>query len=267
MKKISFVITSYNRKKLISNTIESIISQILFFDLCEIIIVDDASTDNTVDYLYLNYKEYIDNKDIKIISLEKNLGVSGAKNEGYINSTLEWVVFIDSDDQLLPNILEKMINVLTNTSLPLVFFRCIDQNNNFIGKKFNDNKTINIEEYLEYTSYGEALTAVNKNIVKEKPYITELRGYEGIGCSRIINKFGFALLSNLVARIYFVDGMDRLSVSSGFLKRMSLLSKGHFLMLKEFGKFMTFKNKFFYLIKAIAYYVVGNIYNFIKGNK
>ncbi|MCT7563741.1 glycosyltransferase family 2 protein [Aliarcobacter butzleri] len=268
MKKISFVITSYNRKNIISKSIDSVINQNTFFKFGELIIVDDASTDKTVCFLKDKYSNFILDNKIKIIELKKNLGVTGAKNVGFKESTGDWVIFLDSDDLLVDNCFDEMLEILYSfESLPIIFFRCINELNKFVGIKFENNKILDLEEYLENTSYGEALTAINKRLDNNQPYVTELRGYEGLGCSRLIYKYDNALLSKLIARIYFQNSEDRLSVNSGFLRRMPLLSKGHFLMLKEFGKFMTLKSKSFYFIKAMVYYVVGNIYYFIKGRK
>lgn len=257
---ISFVVTSYNRAHTILNTIESLLKQINFNQLCEIVIVDDASIDNTIKIIKKNYSKEINNNIVKLISLDQNIGVSGAKNQGYQVSKFDWVIFLDSDDLLIDNILEQMIEILNNNhTLPIVFFRCIDQYGDFVGKKFNNDKLIDIEEYIEKTSYGEALTAINKKIVQSEPYIQELRGYERLGCSRIINNNGSSLLSNLVARVYITEGEDRLSVGSGFIKRLPLLAKGHLFMLKEFSKYMSLKQKSSYFIKMIIYYIVGNI--------
>ncbi|MGB6329372.1 MAG: glycosyltransferase family 2 protein [Halarcobacter sp.] len=265
---LSIVITSYNRKDIISKSIDSVINQNTFLEFAELIIVDDASDDNTIYFLKEKYDNLISNNKIKIIELEENLGVTGAKNRGFLEAKGEWVVFLDSDDLLVENCFVEMLNVFsTYEKFPIIFFRCINELNKFVGIKFEDNKILDLQEYLDNTSYGEALTAINKKLDSAPPYITELRGYEGLGCTRLIYKYKNALLSNLIARVYVQNSQDRLSVNSGFLKRMPLLSKGHFLMLKEFGSFMTIKDRTFYFIKAISYYVVGNIYYFIKGKK
>lgn len=262
---ISFVITSYNRSYCICNTLDSILIHNKFNIKFEIIVVDDASSDNTVDLIQKKYNNEINHGVIKLIPLNKNVGVTGAKNKGFFVANYDWVVFLDSDDLLIKNIVTKMFNILQKNSYKaIVFFRCIDQNKKFVGKKFENEKIIEIEEFVENVTYGESLAVVNKKIVNFNPYITELRGYERLGCARIINKFKYGLLSNLVVRIYLTDGKDRLSIGKGFYKRMPLLAKGHYLMLKEFSQFMTFKNVFFYFLKMIIYFIIGKVYNRIK---
>lgn len=263
----SVVITSFNRKNIIKKSIDSVLNQSQFEILSDLIIVDDASTDDSVSFIRNEYRNEINSKKIKVVALEENMGVSGAKNVGYIHSKSKWVIFLDSDDLLIDNSLMKLKEECMSTLYPLVFFRCIDQNDNFVGRKFESNKIITIAEYIENTSYGEALTAIKKNIIFDEPYITELRGYEGLGCSRIIEKYDGALLSTIIARIYYQEGEDRLSAKRGFLNRLLLLSKGHFFMIKEFRKYMSIKLKMKFFTKIIVYFIVGNINKVIKESK
>ncbi|AXX91793.1 hypothetical protein CPU12_11460 [Malaciobacter molluscorum LMG 25693] len=266
--KISIVIPTYNREKKVLNTIKSVIKTFDGHCEYEIIVIDDKSTDDTVLKLNKYFDKEIKNKLIKIFINKKNLGVTGSRNRGFFLSSNDFVFFLDSDDEFISNNSKHILNYLNkNIDSPMIFFRCIDEKNNFVGTRFDFEKKIEIFEYIQKGSYGEILCVINKNIVNDTPFEEELRGYEGLSLARIINKYGFAILSDVIARLYNCDGEDRLSVNSGFLRRMPLLSKGHFLMLKEFGKFMTLKSKFFYFIKAILYYIIGNIYNFMKGNK
>lgn len=96
MFKISVITTLYNYKDYIIECIESFLSQ--DFNKAEMIIVDDASTDNP----YRNIKKYI-SKKIKYIKLDKNMGYSYAKNIGIKSSNSEILVMIDADDMLTKN--------------------------------------------------------------------------------------------------------------------------------------------------------------------
>ncbi len=83
-------------------------------------------------------------------------------------------------------------------------------------------------------SYGEALTAINKDLPIEQPYVERLRGYEGVGCARLIGKFGPALLSAIEFRIYNQSGVDRLSRTQFFSEQTKLLAQGHKMFCNEF---------------------------------
>ena len=111
----SIVTTVYNKEKYIKQCISSVINQ-TFGDF-ELIIVDDCSTDNTLNIL----KEYSDNR-IKIFNTEKNSGVSFCRNYGLKNAAGEYVYFIDSDDYLEETILKRAHDELNlNPSDVLVF--------------------------------------------------------------------------------------------------------------------------------------------------
>ena len=91
---ISIIITSYNYDRYIERAIRSCLNQSLSRNEYEIIVVDDASVDNTRQVL-LNYKE-----DIRVISLEKNSGLSVARNIGIKNAKGQFVLFLDADDYI-----------------------------------------------------------------------------------------------------------------------------------------------------------------------
>src|SRR4030042_1780272 len=94
----SIIIPIYNRERFIARAINSCLKQ--DFEDFEIIVVDDGSTDKSVDVV----KGYTDTR-IKLICHEVNRGVGPARNTVVKLATGEWVVFLDSDDELLPGAL------------------------------------------------------------------------------------------------------------------------------------------------------------------
>jgi glycosyltransferase involved in cell wall biosynthesis len=252
------VITTYNRQHCVVNAVKSALA----IKGCEeVIVVDDASFDDTLIILNREFSCAIDAARLILVSNSNNLGVTGAKNVGYSMARCEWVIFLDSDDWFVENIDRQILaefNLYSNA--PIIFFRCTDQNGKFVGVRFEQSQLIDLPTYLQNTSFGEALTAINKKLVQNEPYVTELRGYEGLGCCRLIAEFGPAVLSSVVARVYDQGGNDRLSINSGMFKRMPLLAKGHWLLLKEFHGSMKNHKIVSYLFKIVIYYVIGNMY-------
>ena len=100
---VSVVIPCFNRKKTLSRSIDSVVNQT--YKPSEIIIVDDGSTDGTRDFILNSYP------NIKYFFQPKK-GVSSARNKGIRESSFDWVAFLDSDDEWLPQKLEKQINQL-----------------------------------------------------------------------------------------------------------------------------------------------------------
>ncbi|HAD06052.1 MAG TPA: hypothetical protein DCE76_02725 [Anaerolineaceae bacterium] len=97
--KISVVIPCYNRQSIIPLVIQGLLCQTIKPD--EIIVVDDASTDNTLQVL----KGY----NIKVISNKNNLGPAASRNRGFLNSQGDLIVFIDSDALPKANLIEVLL--------------------------------------------------------------------------------------------------------------------------------------------------------------
>ncbi len=91
---VSIIITAYNYGRYIERALRSCLDQSIPNSQYEIIIVNDCSTDNTVVILD-NYQN-----DARIYHLEKNVGLSAARNFGVRKAKGQYVVFLDADDYL-----------------------------------------------------------------------------------------------------------------------------------------------------------------------
>ena len=99
--KLSIVIPTFNLENIIDKTFNSIKSQTIGFENIEVIFVDDNSTDNTFDILK-SYSNEFDN--VNVFITDENSGYAGKpRNIGLKNSTSEYILFLDGDDQLLVN--------------------------------------------------------------------------------------------------------------------------------------------------------------------
>ena len=99
--KVSVIIPTYNREHLISRSIESVLNQ-TYKDF-EVIIVDDASTDNTGELITKMYP------DVIYIKHDINRGAAAARNTGLNVVRGKYIAFHDSDDEWLPEKLEKQM--------------------------------------------------------------------------------------------------------------------------------------------------------------
>lgn len=91
---ISVVITAYNYARYVERAIRSVLNQSIHQSKYEIIVVNDASTDETREVLE-NYKE-----EVRIINLEENVGLAEARNIGIRKARGQFVVFVDADDYI-----------------------------------------------------------------------------------------------------------------------------------------------------------------------
>ncbi len=102
--KISVVIPYYNREQTIVRCVDSVKAQT--FQAYEIIIADDCSTDNAEKLV-----SGLDEK-VKYFRLNENRGAQAARNLGIKSATGNWIAFLDSDDEWLPDKLEEQVNAL-----------------------------------------------------------------------------------------------------------------------------------------------------------
>ena len=103
---ISVIIAAYNSASFIKRAIDSVLAQ-SFHDF-ELIIVDDGSEDNTHEVV----KKSIDGR-IKYIKHDINRGEAAARNTGINAAGTDYIAFLDSDDEALPDRMEEQIRVLT----------------------------------------------------------------------------------------------------------------------------------------------------------
>jgi glycosyltransferase involved in cell wall biosynthesis len=116
MNLVSIITPSYNSEKFIGKTIESVLAQT--YQNWEMVIVDDKSTDNSLDIIK-NYSE----KDhrIRLIKLNKNAGVANARNKAILECKGDYIAFLDSDDLWSPNKLELQIPLFLHVNVGIVF--------------------------------------------------------------------------------------------------------------------------------------------------
>jgi glycosyltransferase involved in cell wall biosynthesis len=98
MPKVSVIIPTYNRAQMLCDAIDSALNQT--FRNREVIVVDDGSTDETEDVLRARYGDRIRYR------YQENQGRAAARNRGIDMASGEYLVFLDSDDWLLPHALE-----------------------------------------------------------------------------------------------------------------------------------------------------------------
>lgn len=107
------VVPVYNGQEYIQETLDSIFNQT--YKNYELIVVDGASTDNTMKILEANKSR------INLIISEKDQGMYDALRKGFDKSTGEYMCYINADDKLLPYTLEKVVQKFSEKQYDLVF--------------------------------------------------------------------------------------------------------------------------------------------------
>ncbi len=142
-KKVSVIIPNWNGKELLVDCLTSLSHQ--KFNDYEVILVDNASSDDSLDYTIENFSS------VKIVKLNKNYGFAKAINEGVKASSAEYAVFLNNDTKVDRNWLKSIVD-------------CADKNRdvisvnskilNFYNRKLIDGVGIEVNEVGQARSIG-----------------------------------------------------------------------------------------------------------------
>lgn len=162
--KVSIAVTIYNREEYIRECLDSILSQNIDK---EIICTDDCSTDSTYEILQEYKKKY---KEIKLYQNEKHLGSSLTMSNGLFHCHGEYMLFVDADDKLLPNTLDKIYKQAKDTCADVLEFILETDGNKTYSKYSSNCKEILegglLDRYLE----GKIANTLCNKLVHKKVY-------------------------------------------------------------------------------------------------
>ncbi|MEO7362369.1 MAG: glycosyltransferase family 2 protein [Gemmatimonadaceae bacterium] len=207
--KISIIIPLFNRADLVKRALNSCLSQ--SFSEWETIVVDDASTDASRAAV----AEFTDAR-ISLISLKQNSGQCVARNIGAARATAEWLLFLDSDDELTPGALEVVYRRSTEVAdrVGRMFFACrwddgtISPNPPFDGRQLD---YLGFVRWLQdmHARPIEAISAVRRSAFAEVPYPNR-RTHEGGHNLDFMKRFDFVGYPDIV-RLYHMDADNRMT--------------------------------------------------------
>lgn len=113
-KKVSVVIAAYNAESNIEECLTSLCNQTV---IPNIIVVNDGSTDSTVDRI-LSFKRKTPKANVTVIT-QSNQGVASARNKGLSYVQSNYVTFVDSDDIVKPDYIETLLNGFINSTIDI----------------------------------------------------------------------------------------------------------------------------------------------------
>lgn len=226
--KISVIIPTYNRAKLLIKSLSSVLNQT--YNNIELIIVDDGSTDDTKKII-----DKINDNRIKYIKLRNNKGPGYARNLGIKYSKGNYIAFQDSDDIFHKDKLEKQINNLKRMNSDLDFCKiCIHFSDSFKVFIPTIEQEIKIfkNEILNQLLYGNFISTqsilVKKNIIRNYLFdcqLSRLLDYDLI--LRMASKIKFSYTQEYLVDL--IRQSDSIGVSSiKLLKAKQLLSNKNY---------------------------------------
>lgn len=225
----SIIVPMYNSEKTIRNCINSIISQ-TFMDF-EIVIINDGSTDNSLDIVqeYLN----VDTR-IKIYSF-KNAGVSVSRQRGIDLSSGKYILFVDSDDTINQELLETLYFYISMLDEPdIIRYQCDlisdashknHQRYNFHGLLYV--LTQGIVALRNWSTYGEKyavywLFAFKRSLFSSISSFPDLKCYEDVALIPIlIAKSQTAITINYIGYNYTCNNSTSLTHTKDLLSEKS----------------------------------------------
>lgn len=244
---VSIVMPSYNSEKYIKDSIESVLNQT--YPFWELLIVDDCSTDKTVEII----KSFKDER-IKLFQNKNNSGAALSRNWALREAKGKWIAFLDSDDLWLPTKLEEQLQFMIEKNYQFTF---TDYRINANGKWENIIHTapnkINYRKIKKYC-YFSTITVV---------YNAEKIGLIQIGDIKKNNDYAMWLKALKIADAYrypnclsyYIKHAN--SISSG--SKLKLIKWHYILFRKEccynpiHSFLLTIQNLWFGLWKKIGY--------------
>jgi glycosyltransferase involved in cell wall biosynthesis len=174
---VSIVIAAYNAEKYLRKAIESCLNQT--YQNIEIIIINDGSTDKTHDII----EEYCA-KDDRIRAVhQKNSGVGASRNLGNGMAKGEYIVVMDADDIMYPNLIEEQISYLEK-NLEVDAVSCwaeyIDERDKHIGNFIFPNDLQTKEQFFEYKKNNKYLVMLHPGSIYRKAALLKVGGYRNI---------------------------------------------------------------------------------------
>jgi glycosyltransferase involved in cell wall biosynthesis len=170
---VSVIIPTYNRAHVISRAIGSVLSQT--YQDFEIIVVDDGSTDNTEDVV----RSFKDTR-VNYIGYKENRGANAAKNVGVRAARGDSIGVLDSDDEYLPERLEKTVHVLRDSSadIGVVYSNLLINRRGRMKKYLTHGISGNIyAEELKFNYIPTCTAIVKKQCLLENPYDEKLPAF------------------------------------------------------------------------------------------
>ncbi len=243
---VSIITPCYNSAKYIGETIESVLNQ--NYTNWEMIIVDDISTDNTVEVVR-NYQKK--DERIKFYVLSEKGGASLARNKAIKESKGKYIAFLDSDDVWKKEKLSKQVEFMENHNYDFTYhnYELIDENSNPLKVLRLSPKSISYKRALIGCSIGCLSAMYNcEKVGKIKIKRLDKRNDDAMWF-KILEKCNNGYLLNENLALYRIGNN---SISSG--SKLKLL-KYHFKLYRVIQEYSIILSLFFTFTNIIVYFL------------
>lgn len=257
--RFSIILPTYNRAQLIARAIKSVINQ-----TCkdfELIVIDDGSTDDTEKVV-----KSFSSLNIWYERLSRNKGVNAARNKGLDLSKGEYIVFLDSDDELLPDALKTFLNLWSNINdkkIGNIVTRCIDsKTREKIGYLSEDNLLLEYRDIVcREKIKGEFRSCWRKDAIGEMRFEEEVFAMESILWQRLAKKYNF-LFRDVPTTVYYKNSPLTLCSKNLQFKNATKIAKGYEIIVTEHGDALKYCPS-----RYCQYLNSASLFNLLSGDK
>lgn len=188
---VSVIVPVFNGSRFIEDAIRSVLSQ--DYKKLEVIIVDDASMDDTVEKVEALMRQ---DDRINLLSMNKNSGVAKTRNKGVENAKGRYIAFLDADDVWLNDKLTKQLELMKNNTASLVYggYEFADSNAVPIGKSVTVPTTMELSRLYGNHLIWTSTVVIDLNVVERADaHMLDIEFGEDITTWwRIVGKYGVA---------------------------------------------------------------------------
>lgn len=212
MKKVSVVIPCYNASMYLHKCVDSLLHQTIGVENLEIILVDDASTDDRQTWkIIADYAEKY-SETIIAVHLEENLRQGGARNVGVSHAGGEFLFFLDADDWLLSEALEHL------------YLAAIEQNADVVECLFKDVADFDYDDTEIEKGERDSFLIVLDTEEKRKSFLMEIDGNITLGTQKKLYRLSMIKEND----IHFVKHL--VCEEPSFMVLVRLYEKKHFFL-------------------------------------
>jgi glycosyltransferase involved in cell wall biosynthesis len=229
---ISIVLTTFNRCALLKRAVESVLGGT--YKKFEIIVLDDASTDGTADYV-----RGLTDSRIRYVQFPANGGVLRSRNRGFNEARGDYVTILDDDDELVPDALATIASSFAapeNANIDILWFDCLDvesdQRSGFVPVP---NARLDFDEYLTGRVHGDFWMAFRRRALTGHRFDERLKAHESLLWLRMHRDHAARHVAKVLCRKYRRHGGPRLcdiNVRMGQLNETTLAMTS---FVQEFG--------------------------------
>lgn len=253
--KVSIIVPVYNAEKYIERCLKSILNQT--YKNLEIILINDGSTDNSLEIL----KEYENKYDSIKVYNQKNMGPAVTRNKGIQYVKTKYFMFIDSDDYIDLNYVETFYKTIQNTNYDVVMGGFKKTN----GEKISFVRKLNDGEFSKYVVTGPVSKIYRTDFIKENNiYFLDTKCSEDVYFSLSLIHKGAKIKTIDYVGYYYFDNLNSISNTQhkGFKEEIHI---------EEFLNQINFKSlnqelNDYYLIRYCIWYLLYSGKN-VSSNK